>query len=168
MYITVTFDNHALCLRVNRRVGIGRIKKCLHEKLGIPVAEQRLYEQQCQHELGNGDYIQDLEDIDNLRLRMELRTREYYMVKLIITLPDTVHCGTLQFKGRFRRFGRVVLVRDLCSFIIPAEAVNVTLQVGDRVLCDHEYLFQFANGTVITCTVNQLPDSICLMFNDNV
>ena len=50
MYIIVTFYNHAIRLRVNRRVGIGGIKHCLHEQLGIPVAEQRLYEQGGQNE----------------------------------------------------------------------------------------------------------------------
>ena len=154
MYITVTFDNHALRLRVNRRVGIGRIKKCLHETLRIPVAEQRLYEQGGRNELGDDIYVQDLVDIENLGLTMELRTREYYMVKLFVKLPNTED-GKIQLKGRFRRFGRVVLVKDLCSFIIPAEADNITLQVGDRVLCDDEHLFQFANGTVIRCTVDQ-------------
>ena len=87
MIITVTFDNQRL--RVNGQVLIGQLKIYIQQKFGIPVAEQLLHEQERIGRLRDNMYIQDLEDIENLGLRMELGTREYYMIKLIVSLPDT-------------------------------------------------------------------------------
>ena len=151
MIITVTFDNQRL--RVNGQVLIGQLKIYIQQKFGIPVAEQLLHEQERIGRLRDNMYIQDLEDIENLGLRMELGTREYYTIKLIVSLPDTLYGERLQLNGRFRRFGRLVLVRKACSFI--TKFCNITLRVnGNRVLDNDEYLFRFDIGTVITCTVD--------------
>ena len=80
---------------------------------------------------------------------MLLRNPGDYIVDLEVMMP----VGRYQLKCV--KSARVDMVRNCCSSTIPADADNITLQVDDRELADNKRLSQFANGTVITCTVDR-------------
>ena len=158
MHLKVRLYMHEIHVDVNGRARIDQLKNFIYGFYGIPVAEQRLYEQAGQDELGDEDvlgddiYIQDLVDIENRGLKMELRDRERYMVELVINLPneETV-------KSRFHCLDKVVMVRKFCLLSVKAFSDCIRLRdlVSNRELADHEYLSQFNNGTFIECVVKK-------------
>ena len=151
MDITVHFDDYYLTVRPIQLITIWELKQHFYDVCGVPVADQRLYEQGGQDELGDDICIQDLVNILNRGLWMQLRNPGGYMVELILKLPDGRKLNRL-----FRRIKQVDWVRHVCSLATRTNIRNITLRVGrNRVLGDDEPLFQFANGTVITCVVHR-------------
>ena len=97
-------------------------------------------------------YIQDLVDIENRGLKMELKNCDRYMVDLIVRLPN----GT-ELNSRFYSLDKVVRIRKFCLLSLGAFSNSITLRllVSNKELSDHEYLYQFNNGEVIKCVVNE-------------
>ena len=154
MDIPVDFYDHDIVVTVDGQfqiiLTIGELKDYFHQRLGIPVAEQLLYEQGGQDDLGDNICIQNLEDIENRGLWLELRNPGDYKVDLVVMLP-----GGIRLNCRVYCVDQVLKVKNICSSIIPADADNITLQVDGTELGDNELLSQFVNGAVITCTVKQ-------------
>ena len=158
MHLKVRLYMHEIHVDVNGRARIDQLKNFIYGFYGIPVAEQRLYEQAGQDELGDEDvlgddiYIQDLVDIENRGLKMELKNCDRYMVDLIVRLPN----GT-ELNSRFYSLDKVVRIRKFCLLSLCAFSNSITLRlrVSNKELSDHEYLFQFNNGKVIKCVVNE-------------
>ena len=155
MHLKTRLYTDEIHVDVNGPARIDQLKNHIYGLYGIPVAEQLLYEQAGQDELGDEDvlgddiYIQDLVDIENRGLKMELRDRERYMVELVIKLPrETVMIP-------FHCLDKVVMVRKFCLLSVKAFSDCIRLRdlVSNRELADHEYLSQFNNGTVIDCVV---------------
>ena len=158
MDIQVNFYNHDIVVTVNERCQIRELKVFFQRQLGIHVAEQRLYEQGGHDELRNGIYLQDLVNAQNRGLNMELRNPDDYMVDLVVILPGGI------FHLKCLKSIQVVLIRNACCLAIPANVRNIRLQVDDRLLDDDEHLLQFANGTVIRCTVDQNANVFFIIF----
>ena len=80
MKITVYFDNIGLPVILNIPLTIGNLKYKFYDVYNIPVAEQLLYEQESQDELGDEIYIQNLVDIQSRGLWLQLRNPGSYIL----------------------------------------------------------------------------------------